>query len=266
MDEPILPPTAPARTRAIRGLVISAIVLFVLGIAVIGWTLLRSKPEEAVPPALAPAPALLPDATSRPTTSPLSPADTATRIATIESRLAAADRMSNQALADAAKAERLLILLSTRRAIDRGQPLAYLEPALAQQFGGAYPGDVTLIVDHARRPVRLDALADELALLEPTLITRAGEEGWLSGILSNVRTLAVVRKADQPSDVPAKKLERARRALVRDDVELAVREIATMPGASKAKAWLEKARRYVAVHAALDRLEAATILSQQPQK
>ena len=56
MDEPILPPTAPARTRAIRGLVISAIVLFVLGIAVIGWTLLRSKPEEAVPPALAPAP------------------------------------------------------------------------------------------------------------------------------------------------------------------------------------------------------------------
>ena len=261
MDEPILPPTAPARTRAIRGLVISAIVLFVLGIAVIGWTLLRSKPEEAAPPALAPAPA-----TSRPTASPLSAADTATRIATIESRLASADRMSNQALADAAKAERLLILLSTRRAIDRGQPLAYLEPALAQQFGGAYPGDVTLIVDHARRPVRLDALADELALLEPTLITRAGEEGWLAGILSNVHTLAVVRKADQPSDVPTKKLERARRALVRDDVELAVREIATMPGASKAKAWLEKARRYVAVHAALDRLEAATILSQQPQK
>lgn len=264
MDEHMSPLPAPARTRAIRGLVVSAIALFLLGLAVIGWTVVRSKPEDAPVPTPAPAPS--PQAASRPAPSPLSPADTATRIATIESRLAEADRLSARSLADAAKAERLLILLSTRRAIDRGQPLGYLESALAQQFGGTYPGDVTLIVDHARRPVRLDILADELAMLEPALLTRAGEEGWLAGVLSNVRTLAVVRKADQPSDIPAKKLERARRALVRDDVDSAVREIATMPGASKAKAWLDKARRYGAAHAALDRLEAATILNPQPPR
>lgn len=265
MDDPVSPPTtAAAPARAIRALVISAVTLFILGIAVIGWTLLRSNSADL--PSKTQVAAAPNEPSSGPLPPTLTPADAETRIATIENRLVEADRASAHALADAAKAERLLILLSTRRAVDRGQALGYLESALAQQFGGTYPGDVTLIVDYARRPVRLDALIDELALVEPRLSTKPGEDGWLGKMLSDVRTLAVVRPANQPSDVPAKKLERAHRALARDDVGAAVREIATMPGAANAKPWLDKAQRYVAIHAALDRLEAATILNPQPQR
>ncbi|MBU6252254.1 MAG: hypothetical protein KGN98_03565 [Alphaproteobacteria bacterium] len=264
MDEPNSPQTASAPDRAIRGLVISAVILFILGLAVIGWTLLRTSPADKASTVGVPAP--LGEAAAPPPPPALAPADAETRIATIENRLAEADRLSARALNDAAKAERLLILLSARRAVDRGRPLGYLESALAQQFGGAYPGDVTLIVDYSRRPVRLDTLTDELTLIEPNLATKPDENGWLGSFMANVRGLAVVRPTNQPSDAPAKKLERAHRALARDDVAVALREVATLPGAPKAKAWMEKARRYIAIHAALDRLEAATILNSQPQR
>lgn len=264
MDERQSPKSASSPVRAIRALVISAVILFIFGLAVIGWTLTRTTP--VAPPSRGTSAAPIGDATSSPAASTLAPADAETRIASIESRLAEADRASARALGDAAKAERLLILLSARRAIDRGRPLGYLESALAQQFGGTYPGDVTLIVDYARHPVRLDMLADELTLLAPNLLTKPSDNGWLGNMLAQARSLAVVRPANQPSDLPAKKLERAHRAVARDEVDVAVKEIATLPGAANAQAWMDKAQRYIAIHAALDRLEAATILNPQPQR
>jgi hypothetical protein len=264
-------PSTPPSSRlsgTLRGLVYFAIAVFVLGIGAFVWTLRKTAEDAAIMQAAKPHAASRATTQTTPATqqAPLTLDAAEARMAMLEARLADAEQRAATARDDASRAERLLILASARRAVDHGAQLGYLEAMLQREFAQTYPRDVGLIAGGARQPVTLDQLSLELSNLTGSLKTAPGEEGWVGNLMSDLRGLAVVRKSDAPSDAPAKRLERAQRAMARDQVDLAITEVAAMPGAAKARAWLDRARRYVAVHQALDRLEAVTILNPQPQK
>jgi len=254
-----LPPTR--RSGSIRGLMIFALVAFVVGTLAMTWAVTQWTPvrdwiitQEPVTGAPQPKPVSV---------QPRPKADlTRANVEELETRLAKIDARADSALQDASRAETLLIIISTRRAVERGLPLGYLETALQQHLGSMKPKAVAQLITNARQPVSLDHLEDDLEMIAPELLVPAAPEGsWLNRITSSLDGLVVIRRADQPSEMPAMKLDRARRALSHDRVDLAMKEIASLPGAQKAKAWQAKARRYLKVRAALDELEAASLVA-----
>lgn len=262
MDDPTPSPNSQIRrSGSIRGLMIFAFVAFVVGTlamawAVTQWTTVRDwiVPQDLATGTSQPKPAPVP---ARAKTD-LTPAN----VEELETRLAKIDARADNALEDASRAETLLIIIATRRAIERGLPLGYLETALQQHFGSMKPKAVAQLITNARQPVSLDQLQEDLEMIAPELLVPAAPDGsWLNRITSSLDGLVVIRRADQPSEMPAMKLDRARRALSHDRVDLAMKEIASLPGAQKAQAWQAKARRYLKVRAALDELEAASLVA-----
>ena len=253
-----LPPTR--RSGSIRGLMIFALVAFVVGTlamtwAVVQWTPVRDWIITQKPVSGAPQPKTVP-------VQPRPKADlTRANVEELETRLAKIDARADDALQDASRAETLLILITTRRAVDRGLPLGYLETGLQQHFGSIKPKAVAQLITNARQPVSLDQLKDDLDMIAPELVSPAQDGNWLSRITSSMDDLVVIRRADQPSEMPALKLDRVRRALSHDRVDLALKDISGLPGAKKAQAWQAKARRYLKVRAALDELEAASLVA-----
>jgi hypothetical protein len=262
MDDPTPSPNSQIRrSGSIRGLMIFSLVAFVVGTLAMAWAVTQWTPvrDWIVPQELAtgtpqPKPAPVP---ARAKTE-LTPAN----VEELETRLAKIDARADNALEDASRAETLLIIIATRRAVERGLPLGYLETALQQHFGSMKPKAVAQLITNARQPVSLDQLQEDLEMITPELLVRAAPEGsWLNRITSSLDDLVVIRRADQPSEMPAMKLDRARRALSHDRVDLAMQEIARLPGAQKAQAWQAKARRYLKARAALDELEAASLVA-----
>jgi hypothetical protein len=80
------------------------------------------------------------------------------RLAVLESRTVAVDEDARAAAGNAGRAEALLIAFSTRRMLDRGQPLGYLEDQLRTRFGARQPAAVGAILQAARTPVTLEDL------------------------------------------------------------------------------------------------------------
>ena len=191
------------------------------------------------------------------------PADPALdeRVAAIESRIDAIDARSAEASGDADRAEGLLVAFAARRALDRGQPLGYIEGLLRERFGGTDAAAVAQIIAVSQRPVTLAQLQDGLTALHPTLVTHSADESAWQGFKHEFATLFVVRKVDQPSTIPADRLARADHALEQGQVDAAAAEVARMPGASRANDWLAQARRYVVARNALDRIETAALLT-----
>ncbi|MEY3703603.1 MAG: hypothetical protein RLZZ561_1223 [Pseudomonadota bacterium] len=262
MDEQAPSPMPPARrSGSIRGLMIFASVAFVVGTLAMTWAVTQWTPvrdwiitQEPVTGAPQPKPVPVQARTK---------ADvTRANVEELETRLAKIDARANSALKDASRAETLLIIIATRRAVERGLPLGYLETALLEHFGSIEPNAVAQLITNARPPVSLDQLQDDLDILAPDLLVPAAADGsWLNRITSSMDDLVVIRRADQPSEMPALKLDRARRALSHDRVDLALKEVSGLPGAKKAQAWQTKARRYLKVRAALDELEAASLVA-----
>jgi len=62
--------------------------------------------------------------------------------------------------------------------------------------------------------------------------------------------------------LPNDRLARAHRALDAGQVEAALAEVAHMPGAASADAWIKAARSYVGARQALDLLETAAVQGQ----
>ncbi len=256
MDEEMTA-ASPRRANPIRGLVVFALICFAIGIAAMGWILSEWQPVRDMvfgPQATAPQPPVAKLAT---VTAP--PVNAEAHMARIEQRLAIIDQQADNASNDAARAERLMIAFAARRAVERGTPLGYLEGALQRQFGASDAAAVATVIDAARRPVTLEQLEDGLEATKAELASGSAGAGWFASIWQDVSTLAVVHRPGESSKTPSQRLEIARRALERDRVETAMREIRSMPGAGSAKPWLVKAQRYVAVRKALDRLEAITL-------
>ena len=221
------------------------------------------------PRAPAPAPLPSPNASAQPMVPTLPPGtDLATlsaretllagKLDQIELRLRDADGSARNAASSATRAERMLIVLATRRALERGQPLGPLEGQLKQRFG-EHDGDaVAAILRAAAQPVTLEDLRLALDTLGPRLANQPGDSQW-NRVRRMLGNLVVLRQADTPSPLPAERLRRARRALDRGDVEAALAEVAHMPGVAVAESWTGAARRYVAARAGLAEIERAAM-------
>ncbi|MDB5708986.1 MAG: hypothetical protein JWL96_1056 [Sphingomonas bacterium] len=184
------------------------------------------------------------------------------RLAVLESRTVAVDEDARAAAGNAGRAEALLIAFSTRRMLDRGQPLGYLEDQLRVRFGARQPVAVGAILQAARTPVTLEDLRAGLDGVAPLLATGAANDGWLASFRREMGSLIVIRHAGTPSMLPNDRLARAHRALDAGQVEAALAEVAHMPGAASADAWIKAARSYVGARQALDLLETAAVQGQ----
>lgn len=262
---PDLPPAIPSETRAkgVSPVLIVAMIAFVAGLALMALGMRWWLNERAEP---APVETALTVPTEQP--SPNDPvalqarADTLTmRIAELERRLDDVDTGSRTASGFASRAEGLMVAFAARRALDRGTPLGYIEGLLRERFGGGQPQAVAIILSAARQPVTLEELQTGLDTVAPQLTARAPDESWWDGIRQELSGLVVVRRASTPSIAPVDRLTRARRQLEMGHVDLALAEVARLPGRAAAADWIVKARRYASARSALDIIETAALLA-----
>ena len=203
------------------------------------------------------------------TPAPTDPALLATREATLaaqltalEARAAAVSGDATAAGGQAARAESMLVAVATRRAIDRGLGLGYLEEQLRTRFGQSQPRAVAIIVQASRAPVTLEDLRQGLDAIGATLATGRGDSHWSDSLDRMFANLVILRQAGTPSPLPVDRLARARRLLDGGQVEAARGEVTGLPGAGVAANWLAAARRYVMVRQALDAIDNAAIIGQ----
>lgn len=182
------------------------------------------------------------------------------RIAALEERLARVENASQRAAGSAGRADSLLIAVAARRAIDRGVALGFLERLLVDRFGNSHQRAVATIVTGAREPVLLNTLIADYEMLGPQLRRGGPSEGWWSGFKRELGSIVTVHSARRPATTPDVRFDRALRRLQAGDVDQALTETMRLPGATGANAWIEDARRYIAVHRALDEIEAAALM------
>ncbi len=187
----------------------------------------------------------------------------AAQLSALEARTAAVSEDAETAQMQASRAESLLVAFAARRAVDRGQPLGYLEEQLRERFGRNRPRAVQSVIKAAREPVTLEDLRQGLDVIAADVSSSsASDQSWWKGLRRQLGALIVLRKASTPSPMPAERLDRARRLLIAGQVDAARAEIERLPGAAKATNWMAAARRYVVARQALDAIESAAILGQ----
>lgn len=190
---------------------------------------------------------------------PPAPAEAA-QIADLEARLAKVENATQRAEGSAGRADALVVAFAARRAIDRGIALGYLENLLVARFGRGHEQAVATIITGSHQPVRLDQLRAEYDALGPELRAGGPQESWWTGFRRELGSLIEVRRADRPSPSTDARYLRAQQRMAAGDVDQALAETMRLPGASRASAWVAKARRYIAVHRALDEVESAALL------
>ncbi|WP_053058970.1 hypothetical protein [Croceicoccus naphthovorans] len=270
------PPTATGTYRRpdrsvnrIRTMASAVLLSFVLGGALAfylawssGWL---SDPEDAAQEQAAIA--ALPDdpemAAAVPTETALaagSPATMGMRIEDLERRLNRLDLQAEAASGHAARAEGLLVAFAARRLIERGAPLGYLENQLQLRFGNAQPNAVRTIINGARNPVTLDSLRLGLETMSNEAVQEPDSASTWDRVQSELQSLFVLRKASAPSPQPVARMDRAQQLLEDGRIEAASALVERLPNAERTAPWLADARRYVAVHDALDLIETAALL------
>jgi hypothetical protein len=182
------------------------------------------------------------------------------RIAEMEQRLARLDVQAQEAEGNASRAESLLIAFASRRAIERGAPLGYLEDQLRLRFGEARPDTVRTVIESARNPVTLDQLLAQLDGLKPQLTRSPNDEGAIGWLRRELSSLFVVRRENAPSPAPMRRIERARLFLESGRAGAAAAEIRNLPNSAAAAEWIADAERYATTQRALELLELTAIL------
>ncbi len=246
------------------------LVLVILGAAAATWSLAHYQPaarflgvaQPAAPAAAQRQP--LAGANAQPAAvqpAATTPSETQ-RIADLENRLARVEHATQRAEGSAGRADALVVAFAARRAIDRGVALGYLENLLVGRFGQQHQRAVATIVTASHQPVLLNQLTAQYDLLGPDLKRGSPEESWWTGFRRELGSLVQVHSADQPSANPDARYRRATQWLEAGEVDRALADTMRMPGASYAADWVAKARRYIAVHRALDEVESAALLPQ----
>ena len=184
----------------------------------------------------------------------------AARITALEQRLTDVENATERAEGSAGRADALVVAFAARRAIDRGVALGYLENLLVERFGSQHQAAVATIITASRQPVRLEDLVSEYESLGPELRRGAPQDSWWTGVKREFGSLIEVHRAERPATNPEARFNRALQRLSGGDVDQALAETMRLPGASNAGDWIGKARRYVAVHRALDEVESAALL------
>lgn len=184
----------------------------------------------------------------------------AEQIGQLQARLQRVESENAQVQGSAGRADALLIAFAARRAIERGMALGYLEPLLVDRFGAQHPQAVASIVTGSRDPVRLTELIAQYQDLEPQLVGPPPNEGLWTGIKRSLSSLITVHQSDRPSNQPQARYDRAVAHLMAGEVDAALAETMRLPGAPRARDWIDSARRYVAVHRSLDEIESAALI------
>lgn len=261
--------SAAPRHTSISAILLGIFLILLLGGAATVWLLNRfpqaaqlaglQAPADAVPVQQSRPVVAIPATTGLPV--PSAPtAATDQRIASLEGRLAQVENATARAEGSAVRADALLVAFATRRAIDRGVPLGYLEPLLTERFAATHPQAVATIVTASRRPVRLDQLQADFTSLAPRLQAAPESDNLLQTLRRQMSELVTIRRADQPSQRPVATYERALVRLNAGQVDQALAEAMRLPGAASAPKWVSDARTYVASHRALDQIESAALL------
>ena len=183
------------------------------------------------------------------------------RVAMIEARLRNVENATQRNAGSVGRADALLVAFASRRAIDRGVQLGYLETLLAERFGGQNPVAVATIITASRTPVTLDQLTNDYGRLQGELRRGAPDEGLWQGMKRELGSIVAVRRATAPSPKPEARYDRAMARLEQGQVDVALAETMRLPGAARAGPWIAKARRYVAAHRALDEVESSALLA-----
>ncbi len=274
-DDPSFATTSgPYRQRRSRGWLLIALLAFLIGIGAtlavlryvaprLGW----SGSTQATTPVTQPTPA----ATTQPVTATALPilsareAALAARIADLETRIVGLDTSARNAAGYATRAEDMMVIVATRRALDRGRPLDYLEAQLRERFGASRPDAVRTLIAAAQNPVTLDDLRSALDAVATPLVAGRSGEGFWEGLRREFGQLIVLRQGPTPSSRPIDRLDRARRRLDTGQVEQAIAEIERMPGAGSARSWTAAAQRYVEARKALIELESVALTTPRPE-
>lgn len=262
----------PARQRGGRAILATALAAFVIGAGLAGWLVWRGDLNRVLPESETAKPVRIagasPVAAGSAATATAGSADQAqpalggveTRLALLEERFSRIDQQANAAAANASRAEALLIALATRRTIDRGEPLGYLEYQLKLRFGGAQPQAVQTIIAAAKDPVTLNMLRSRLQAAAALLSgERTNESSW-TRLSREFSSLFVVRRASSPATRPLDRAERAQVLLTAGRIGDAIAEVERLPGADNAQDWIASARRYDDAQRALDVIETAAML------
>lgn len=252
---------------------------FIAGLAAMGWLLARSgtaaaflgvAPLSAPPQTAVETPAVSVETSREP--EPTAEGDgrtgerlvmdpeTVRRVNRLEERLAQLDMQSRAAVGNADRAEGLLVAFAARRAVDRGVALGYIENLLRQRFAETEPQAVATILTAARQPVTVQSLQKGFAEISPHLTGGGQAQSWWQAFRTEMGSLITIRREGTPSTQPSERLRRAAQSLEAGQVEVALLEVLRLPGHERADSWIANARRYVAVHRALDRLETAALL------
>lgn len=245
------------------------LVLIVAGAATAAWGLAHYPHAArvlgiapAVPPPLTPKPVAIGLAsTPQPAAAPAPQAPENARIAELEERVTRVENATQRAEGFAGRADALVVAFAARRAIDRGVDLGYLESLLIDRFGAQHQQAVATIITGSRQPVRLNDLIAQYETLGPDLRRGGPQESWWANFQRQLGSLIEVHRADKPATNPDARYSRALQRLSSGDVDQALAETMRLPGAGNASDWVGKARRYVAVHRALDEVESAALLT-----
>ncbi len=161
---------------------------------------------------------------------------------------------------EVARADGLLLIYAVGRTIDKGAPLGNLAEQLRLRFGATQPQSVAAILSAGQAPVTIDALKTELRGLAPVLLTGNRDDSTWATVKRELSELFVLRKENGPSLAPNERLIRAEALVDAGKLDLAVTEVAALPGASIAQSWMVRAKRFSDARKALDRLEQVAIL------
>ncbi len=250
-------------TRLLVGLV-----LVLIGAAAAVWGVGHYQPAArflgiapASNAALMPRPVALSTNPGPRTTSPVPSASDVTRISNLEERLSRVENATQRAEGFAGRADALVVAFAARRAIDRGVTLGYLEPILVERFGAQHQQAVATIITASRQPVRVNDLVNEYETLGPELRRGGPNDGWWDNFRREMGTLVEIHRVDRGATNPDARYQRALQRLSSGDVDDALAETMRLPGAGNATDWVDKARRYVAAHRALDEVESAALLT-----
>lgn len=240
-----------------------ALVLVLAGAAATVWSLAHYEPAAKFLGIVPPQPVAVPSkpVESVPAPAPVraEPASDA-RIAALEQRLNDVQNATQRAEGSAGRADALVVAFAARRAIDRGVALGYLENLLVERFGPQHQAAVATVITASHQPVRLEDLISEYEALGPQLRRGGPQDSWWTGLKLELGSLIEVHRSERPATNPEARFNRAQQRLSGGDVDQALAETMRLPGAANAGNWIQKARRYIAAHRALDEIESAALL------
>ncbi len=261
-------PLALQRNRTGRGRAVLAVLFILAALAGGAWYGWKTGWLEVHVSGLAASPIPAPSASmsqaAAQTTANLAATDAAltaaaAKVSALEQRLAELNQQAVAAAGQATQAEALLVAFAARRAIERGQPLGYLEAQLRVRFGSTQQSVVDRVIAAAQKPMTLAMLNETFEKISPQLIGGAQSEGTWDWLTRQMGELFVIRHADGPSPTAESRAMRVREALAGGRIDVAIAEVERMPGKDAATEWLAHARDFAAAQHALDQLETAAL-------